>query len=164
MSKFKTSIPVDVDAIKKLLPEGAYVHGVEWDEEQKDVNVLWEHDAFKTPVDFPVEFPRVNLEEQKLPEGVTLRKPEGAEVPPANKPLPEGTPPAAAGTDGTNRTDEPPASAEPAGVDTSAAPEGPMQCEGPVAEPEAAPAAVPAVETAVGTSEVKPVAKGNRRR
>ena len=67
MSKFKTSIPVDVEAIKKLLPAGAFLHGVEWDEEQKDVNIIWEHEGLVTGRDYPLEFPRENLEKQKLP-------------------------------------------------------------------------------------------------
>jgi len=85
MSKFKTSIPVDVESIKKLLPEGAYLHGVEWDKQQSDVNILWEHDKFVTPHDFATEFPRANLEQEKLPDGVKFYrppKPKQAEAPP----------------------------------------------------------------------------------
>lgn len=77
MSKFKTSIAVDVEAIKKLLPDGAFIHGVEWDEVEGDVNILWEHEKLVTGRDFPIEFPITNLEVKKLPKGIEMLRSSG---------------------------------------------------------------------------------------
>lgn len=54
MSKFKTSIPVDLDAIKKALPARSFINSVEFDGDR--VSVQWENDDFKTPYTFPVEW------------------------------------------------------------------------------------------------------------
>jgi hypothetical protein len=76
MSRFHTSIPVDVEAVKKLLPQrGVHVHGVvinSDDPKQLEVVVDWECDNLRTPYSFPVEFPIQELKEHKLPKGVTF--------------------------------------------------------------------------------------------
>jgi hypothetical protein len=67
MSKFKTSIAVDVAAITARLPADAYVHGVTWDPEAKQVSVVWETDTIKTGFDFPVEYPVEKLSAAAVP-------------------------------------------------------------------------------------------------
>lgn len=62
MSKFLTSIPVDVDSVTKALPAGSYLHKVEYNEDTKAVDVVWDCDAFVTPFDHPVEFPVAKLQ------------------------------------------------------------------------------------------------------
>ena len=107
MSKFKTSIAVDVAAVKELLPEGSFLHGVNWDAKHGTVDLLWEHEKILTGRDFPVEFPAAVLHgQQQLPEGIRVlpgvkpaAKPAATEVTKATEateevshpvPLPEG--------------------------------------------------------------------------
>lgn len=78
MSKFKTSIPVDVEAIKNGLPARSFVHGVAFD--GQSVTVEWENDHFKTPYTFSVDWPDLN----KVPAGVRDITP-GAPCEPAKK-------------------------------------------------------------------------------
>ncbi len=71
MSKFKTSIPVDVKGVMALLPKGVHVHKTLFNAEAQTVEIEWDHDAFRTPVTFAVEFPAENIRTGKLPTGVT---------------------------------------------------------------------------------------------
>lgn len=66
MSKFKTSIPVDLDAIKNALPGRSFINSIEFDRERGTVSVLWENDDFKTPYTFPVDWQDL----AKIPAGV----------------------------------------------------------------------------------------------
>jgi hypothetical protein len=78
MSKFKTSIPVDVATIKEQLPERSFVNSVTFSGEA--VVIEWENDNFKTPYTFPVEW----ADPAKIPAGVHDCK---------NGPAPKGTAP-----------------------------------------------------------------------
>jgi len=83
MSKFKTSIPVDVDSIKKLLPAGSFLHGVSWDAQRSAVDVLWEHDDLKTGRDFPADYSLEKLKAEikiapPVATGVAATAPDGA--------------------------------------------------------------------------------------
>jgi hypothetical protein len=75
MSKFKSVILVDVEAVKTLLPEGHHLNRIVWNPTDNQVEVHWEHDKFRTPVDFEVDFPIDNLEQLSLPDGVTILRP-----------------------------------------------------------------------------------------
>ncbi len=174
MSKFKTSIPVDVAGVKQLLPEGSHIDGVTFDESAGTVSVHWQHDRFRTPFDHAVEFPMPNLERAQVPKGVKLLHPETvqrpkpvAECPHAeNCSCPEclaKTPPAPAPPEtvvehATQAEANPPADVPP------------MPAEQPVVSEQCAPEAPaatatdsPKTETSVPTSEQKPV-EGRRRR
>jgi hypothetical protein len=70
MSKFVTSIPVDVEAIKRSLPPGAFFHHVQAGVGLERVEVVWEHEGLKTPWDYPLEFPAALLGTKQLPAGV----------------------------------------------------------------------------------------------
>jgi hypothetical protein len=77
MSRFHTPIPVDLEAIKKLLPQrGVHVHGVVVTQakDHKDVKVVidWECSELRTGFTFPVEFSVADLQAKKLPKGVTF--------------------------------------------------------------------------------------------
>lgn len=74
MSKFKTTIPVDVAAVKKLLPAGAFFDGVSFDDETNSVEVRWQHDPFKTPFDHAIEFPIEHLQAGEVPSFVKAEK------------------------------------------------------------------------------------------
>ncbi len=72
MSKFKTCIPVDVDAIKALLPSNSFIHGVTWNPEASQVELQWENDRLKTPYTFSVDFPIESLKAKQVVAGVTV--------------------------------------------------------------------------------------------
>lgn len=98
MSKFKTSIPVDVASVLETLPAGHYLHGVTWNAADGCVDVVWEHDAFVTQRDFPLAFPATDLKDRTRPEGVTVDvarlpsppAPESEAAPAPNEPAGEG--------------------------------------------------------------------------
>lgn len=81
MSKFVTRIPVDVDAVKRLLPKRSYVTCVGLHPDKDAVEVFWDDDDFETGYTFPVEFSTELLEARKLPDKVKLRKGAAAPVP-----------------------------------------------------------------------------------
>jgi hypothetical protein len=94
MSRFHTPIPIDVEAIKALLPQrGLHIHGVlvTQDPEQKDVKVVvdWESGELRTPYTFPVEFSVEDLRGKKLPKGVTFVEKVAAPKAPAGDQKPE---------------------------------------------------------------------------
>lgn len=69
MSKFVTTLHIDLTQITKNLPKGALVEKVRLDA-KNNVEVLWDCDALVTPYQFHVEFPLKNLVEKELPGGV----------------------------------------------------------------------------------------------
>lgn len=78
MSKFITSIPVDVEAIKAILPDRSYVHGATFNPQEGRVELVWEHDDYRTPYTFPVELPLSVLEMHGvdgLPDGIKFVRP-----------------------------------------------------------------------------------------
>lgn len=72
MSNFATRIPVDVAAVKALLPNGAYIESVEFD--GKAVVLKWSHHRLLTP--FTTHFPYSvgELHARQLPDGVMVRE------------------------------------------------------------------------------------------
>ncbi len=102
MSKFVTRIPVDVEAVRALLPKGALVERVRWNAKASLVEVEWDHQPFHSALDFPVAFEQELLEAKKLPKGVsaegparknptsntqTPKKPQTSRRKPASKPV-----------------------------------------------------------------------------
>jgi hypothetical protein len=81
MSKFKTTIPVDVEQVKKLLPPGAHLDGVTFDAGNNSVEVRWQHDGFRTPLDHAVEYPLAKLIAQNLPPDREPEPEQSAETP-----------------------------------------------------------------------------------
>ncbi len=71
MSKFITSIPIDVESIKGKLPKGCFIHSISWNAEKSKLEITWEHHKLVTPYTFPVEFPVYNLS-GKLPKDVRV--------------------------------------------------------------------------------------------
>jgi hypothetical protein len=71
MSKFITTIPVDLDSVLKLLPSGAFLERVSFN--GRGVDVVWDHRPFHTGLDFPVPFGTEDLIAKKLPAKVRLK-------------------------------------------------------------------------------------------
>lgn len=97
MSRFKTAIPVDVEAVKRMLPPGTYFHGVTWDPATQTLALEWEHDKVTSPYTFAADFPLAALEgkEQqpkyvKVLPGLGGRGDQGPATPPQDTP---GKPP-----------------------------------------------------------------------
>lgn len=59
MSKFKTSIPVQVEELIGRLPKGSSINGVTLRKDNSAVDVEWEHDNLQTPYTFAVDCPDV---------------------------------------------------------------------------------------------------------
>jgi hypothetical protein len=55
MSKFKTTIPVDVAGLIQILPKGSSIGPVTLRKDNSAVDVEWEHDDYVTPYTFAVE-------------------------------------------------------------------------------------------------------------
>lgn len=66
MSKFFTAIPVDVEAVKALLPKGTYVHGAFYRPKDGRVEVVWECDDLHTGRDFAVQLDAERLSDPNL--------------------------------------------------------------------------------------------------
>lgn len=74
MSKFVTSIPVDVESVRKLLPAKAFFIGLKFNAESSAVELSWEDDNLVTPYTDAIEFPVEALKNRQLPKLVRLRK------------------------------------------------------------------------------------------
>jgi hypothetical protein len=120
MSKFFTSIAVDVESVKKLLPEGSVFERMVWNSRASAIEIYWENEAFKTPFDHARAFPVTDLVGQRLPPDVILDpswrkapapapKPELAPEAATTGPAPAAAVPEQPATDGP----QPPASAAP---------------------------------------------------
>ncbi len=71
-ANFFTPVPVDLAAIKKLLPPDAYVDPVpKWNKEANRVEVHWSSSEFHSPYSFPHEFTTDMLKARSLPQHVT---------------------------------------------------------------------------------------------
>ena len=57
MSKFVTSLPVDVDSLIAKLPSGAVVHEIILRPGHQAVDVVWDCDDYRSKVTFPIEWP-----------------------------------------------------------------------------------------------------------
>jgi hypothetical protein len=88
MSTFRTPLPVDVAAVKALLPEQSHVEDITLDTTQDPPAVVlqWSNHRLKTPYSVPHDFPIANLKAgpSQLPENVTI-----VEWPPKPKTPPE---------------------------------------------------------------------------
>lgn len=83
MSKFQTSIPVDLATIKNALPPRSFVNDVVFDGERVIVN--WENDDYQTPYTFPVEWRDLN----QVPAGVRHGTTPAAPKAPAQRATPK---------------------------------------------------------------------------
>jgi hypothetical protein len=91
MSKFVTSLPLDIEAIKELLPAGSDFSSVEWNKAESRLDFFWEHDKLKTPFTFahPVSLEALQCEE--LPREIRDLRPKGLKTP-EPEPIPESVP------------------------------------------------------------------------
>ena len=75
MSQFITRIPVNLDAVKKLLPKRSDLQSVTLSEDGQNVEVIWSNDDMHSGRTFAFEWPMANLERKKCPNGVVNRAP-----------------------------------------------------------------------------------------
>lgn len=75
MSNFKTTIPVDIQSVKNLLPPDSDVESVRWNEEHKEVELLWHNRRLITPYSFYQDFTIDQLKAGEFPKSVTAREP-----------------------------------------------------------------------------------------
>jgi len=73
MSKFFTPIAVDVKAISKLLPEGAFIEAIRWNSIANQIEMVWDHGPYYTGLDFPGDFALTHLEKGTVPAYVRRR-------------------------------------------------------------------------------------------
>jgi hypothetical protein len=67
MSKFRTTITVDINALVRRLPPRSAVTQITLRDDMTGVDVEWENDDFKTPYTVPVDWQNPPA----VPEGVT---------------------------------------------------------------------------------------------
>jgi hypothetical protein len=67
MSLFKTAVPVDIEAIKKLLPKEHSIDAVKFDPTTNAVELHWHARYVQTPHTFATEWPLALLQARKLP-------------------------------------------------------------------------------------------------
>lgn len=68
MSDFKTTIPVDISAVTKLLPPGSDLLGKPtFDPEAGQVTIHWHNKDLLTPYTFEVDYPIELLRDGKTP-------------------------------------------------------------------------------------------------
>ncbi len=72
MSYFTTPIPIDLESVKKLLPTGSDILGVEWNPTESRIDLRWSNERLKTPFTFDHHFPLDSLKAKKLPEKTQL--------------------------------------------------------------------------------------------
>lgn len=73
MSNFVTNIPVDLSAVKSLLPPGSHVEGVVWNPDANQLELKWSNPDLVTPYTFHFPFHAQHLKEQTLPHGASRR-------------------------------------------------------------------------------------------
>lgn len=82
MSAFLTEIPVDIEAVKRLLPKESYIDGVAWNKDTQKVELTWSNRKLHTPYNIPTPFPVQDMHDHRLPKCVTIRENKTA-TPPA---------------------------------------------------------------------------------
>lgn len=78
MSSFITTIRVDVEAVKALLPKESHIESVTWN--GKELELRWGNGRLATPYTFHVPFSVEQLRRRRLPEKVIIKP--GATLPP----------------------------------------------------------------------------------
>ncbi len=70
MSNFSTSLPVDLDRFKSLLPPGSTVEHLELDEANGCLKIIWRNPGLQTPYSWPWPWNLGLLEQKAVPDGV----------------------------------------------------------------------------------------------
>lgn len=73
MSQFLTPIPVDLDGVKRLLPQQHFIEAVNWNPIMQTVDLVWSSPGITTPFSTPQLFPIQHLHDRTLPAGMTYR-------------------------------------------------------------------------------------------
>lgn len=61
MSKLKTIVPIDVQAVIRRLPAKSFVHSVELNADKTGVEIVWDNDKIHTGRTYPVDYPAAKL-------------------------------------------------------------------------------------------------------
>jgi hypothetical protein len=84
MSKFSTTIPVNVEAVTDSLPKNSFIHGVRIGDDKKSIVIDWEQDDWRTPYTVPVEVsPDALTGKEPLPETVKCKRVQNDDVAPS---------------------------------------------------------------------------------
>ena len=75
MSQFITKLPVNLDAVKKLLPKRSDLLSVTLSENGSEVEIRWSNDDMHSGRTFDFDWPMAFLEKKKCPPGVVNRVP-----------------------------------------------------------------------------------------
>lgn len=82
MSDFVTSIPVDIETTKKLLPPGAEIDpNLKWNPERQQLELTWRHRNLLTPYTFPLDYPIEMLKARTFPKHASVREIKTAQEP-----------------------------------------------------------------------------------
>lgn len=65
MSKFRTTIPVDLKSVIAKLPERSNVLSVEYNAASCEIELIWDNDKLTTPYTFPLDYPLEKLVNDK---------------------------------------------------------------------------------------------------
>ncbi len=89
MSKFHTSIPIDIDAAFAKLPVGSRVVNYSLDQTSRQLAVEWENDNLKTPYNVPIPYTLEDLKDGVLPANTKslVEPPAPANPEPVEKPV-----------------------------------------------------------------------------
>lgn len=71
MSAFVTEIPVDIESVRKLLPQDSDFEGIAWNAAKKCVEMKWSNRRLQTPFSFYLPFSIELLQSGGIPAGVT---------------------------------------------------------------------------------------------
>lgn len=93
MSKFVTTLSVDLDALLKNVPRGTHIHSATLSDDKKSVAVVWDNPVLVHRIGDGSEFPIENAISGELPDGVAVaewaRKPKTVTVETAPEPQTE---------------------------------------------------------------------------
>lgn len=92
MSKFITSIPVDLSALRAAIPAGSWIGKAKLDESGSQITLEWEHDRYNHALSIAVPFHMETLMAFGVPDGVTDRRPTPPIVEAAPEPEAEEAP------------------------------------------------------------------------
>lgn len=70
MSKFKTTLPTNINEFLDELPKRSHVHSITINPATKEIDIAWENDRYETGLTVAVDFPESSVKAHKPPKGV----------------------------------------------------------------------------------------------
>jgi hypothetical protein len=74
MSTFSTAIPVDVEAVKRLLPANSFIEGINWNKDLQQVELVWSNSRLVTPFNTATPFTVQQLHDKEIPKAARLKE------------------------------------------------------------------------------------------